>query len=526
MVGRNLIESLALGGKPSCTRHASLANLQGIRSTAMSRILIVDDEENIRFTLHELLRREGQGYQIEEAGDGVAAVEKTRKTQYSLIIMDIRMPRLDGIAALKQIREHSPDAIVVIITAHGTQKLALEALQLGAYDYFTKPFDLTEVRIVVRRAIEKARLLRQLEQLREQDTSRFAFSSLIGQSDAMQATFRLIERVLDNDVTVLITGESGTGKELVASAIHNNGVRKDKPMIKVNTVAIPESLLESELFGHERGAFTGAVSQKMGKVEAANGGTLFLDEIGDMSLPLQGKLLRVLQEREIERVGSTKTIKVDIRVIAATNRDLAKMVEKNEFREDLYYRLNVIPIHLPPLRKRRDDIALLIDHFVNEYNPRLRRNITAVAEGALQKLLNYSWPGNIRELENTVQRIMLMATGNTIHVDDLPPSLRSDSLLAARSIPSELPAGAEVLEEIDLKTLLNTEDFSQPLADRVQHIGDHIEKYLIKGALRKTGGHRQETADLLGMSRKSLHNKMVRYGLFKDEPGRGTRGDE
>ena len=483
----------------------------------MSRILIVDDEENIRFTLHELLRREGQGYVIDEAGDGVAALEKVRQNRYALVIMDIRMPRMDGIAALREIRTIDPDVIVVLITVHGTQKLAMEALQIGAYDYFTKPFELTEVRIVVRRAIEKARLLRMLDQMRRQEMQRYSFDRIVGQSPSMQDVFRLLERVLDNDVTVLITGESGTGKELVATAIHNNSMRRDKPLVKVNTVAIPEALLESELFGHERGAFTGAVAQKIGKVEAASTGTLFLDEIGDMSLPLQAKLLRVLQEREIERVGSTKTIKVDIRVIAATNRDLAKMVESGEFREDLYYRLNVVPIHLPPLRKRREDVPMLIDHFINEYNPKLRRNITAVADSALAKLLNYPWPGNIRELENTMQRTMVMATGTTITEADLPPTLRGESKLAQRPQSDDVTPGIDILRDIDLASLLNTEEFTMPLAERLQLISDHLEKHLIRAALKKAGAHRQESADLLGISRKSLHNKMVRYGLFSEE---------
>ncbi|CAN5214629.1 nitrogen fixation sigma-54 dependent transcriptional regulator GnfM [soil metagenome] len=487
----------------------------------MSKILIVDDEENIRFTLNELLRREGQGYVIEQASDGLQAVEMVRKGNYSLVIMDLRMPRLDGMSALRQMKEISPDLIAVLITAHGTQKLAIEALQAGAYDYFTKPFELNEVRIVVRRAMEKARLLKVIDQMRQQESARYSFDRIVGQSAPMQEIFSLIERVLDNDVTVLITGESGTGKELIATAIHTNGARSAKPMIKVNTVAIPEALLESELFGHERGSFTGAVAQKIGKVEAAHGGTLFLDEIGDMSLTLQAKLLRVLQEREIERVGSTKTIKVDIRVIAATNRDLGKMVEKNEFREDLYYRLNVLPIHVPPLRKRRDDIPILIDHFIAEYNPKLKRNISVLSEAALQKLLNYPWPGNIRELENTIQRTMLMAQGNVIQVDDLPPTLRSDSALARRPTTDTLPAGAEIFEDLDLRSLLNTEEFGTPLSDRLQQISDHLEKYLIRGALKKTEGHRQETADLLGISRKSLHNKMVRYGLFSEEKSSG-----
>ncbi|MCC6546850.1 sigma-54-dependent Fis family transcriptional regulator [Candidatus Sumerlaeota bacterium] len=481
----------------------------------MPAILIVDDEENIRFTLRELLRREAAGYHVEEASNGLEAVEKVKRQRYDLVIMDVRMPKLDGMEALKQMRDAHPDIIVVMITAHGTQRLAAEAVVAGAYDYFTKPFELNEARVVFRRAIEKARLLLLIEQMRKVETSRIFFDDIVGQSASMQEVFNLVQRVLDNEVTVLITGESGTGKELVATAIHNNGPRRDKPIVKVNTVAIPESLLESEMFGYERGAFTGAVSQKIGKVEAATGGTLFLDEIGDMSLPLQAKLLRVLQEREIERVGSTKTIKVDLRVIAATNRDLAKMVEKGEFREDLYYRLNVLPIHLPPLRKRRDDIPILIDHFIEEYNPKLKRNVTSVEDLALQKLLNYSWPGNIRELENTMQRVMLMSQGNTIRLADLPATLKGTQQLASSA--REMPPGGEALEDLDLRSVLNTDDFGQPLADRLQIITDHIEKYLIRAALKKTKGHRQDTADLLSMSRKSLHNKMVRYGLFSEE---------
>ncbi len=481
----------------------------------MSRILIVDDEENIRFTLTELLRREGQGYQIDEAPDGLTAVDLVRKNRYALVILDVRMPKLDGMSALRQMREIRADLIVVLITAHGTQKLALEAIQAGAYDYFTKPFDLTEVRIVFRRAIEKARLQAQIDQMRQQEIARYSFDRIIGQSSAMQEVFNLVERVLDNDVTVLITGESGTGKELVATAIHNKGLRVDQPLVKVNTVAIPETLLESELFGHERGAFTGAIAQKIGKVEAANNGTLFLDEIGDMSLPLQSKLLRVLQEREIERVGSTKTVKVDIRVIAATNRDLAKMVENNEFREDLYYRLNVLPIHLPPLRKRREDIPLLVDFFIQQYNPRLKKSINSVSDSALQKLLNYPWPGNIRELENTVQRTMLMARSSTIQYEDLPPTLKSERQIEKPTDTEGL--NVAVFEDLDLPSLLDTEAFDRPLADRLSLITDHIEKHLIRAALRKKNHHRQETADLLGISRKSLHNKMVRYGLFSEE---------
>jgi nitrogen regulation protein NR(I) len=483
-------------------------------------ILVVDDEENIRFVLRQVFKAEG--FAVEEATDGVDAVEKVRKRHYPIVIMDVRMPKMDGLAALRQIREIDPDATVLIITAHGTAKTAMEALALGAYDYFTKPFELNEVRIVVRRAVEKFRLLRQIQEMRESLSPAQRFDRLIGQSAGMQEVYSLLRRVIDNDVTVLITGESGTGKELVASAVHNAGQRAGGPFIKVNTAAIPETLLESELFGHERGAFTGAVQQKIGKVEAANGGTLFLDEIGDMPLSLQSKLLRVLQEREIERVGSTKVHKVDIRVVCATNRDLQAMVEQGTFREDLYYRINVLPIHLPPLRRRRDDIPPLIDHFIQKFNVLLKRRITSVRNDALQALLAYSWPGNVRELENVIQRAMLMAEGSQLELEHLPPTVQGGpkDLPPSTDVPGERHAA---LGNLDLKSLLDPNDFAIPLHDRLARISDNIEVYLIKAALRRTGGHRQESANLLGISRKSLHNKMVRYGLFGEEDAEEDR---
>ncbi|MBX3729130.1 MAG: sigma-54-dependent Fis family transcriptional regulator [Candidatus Sumerlaeia bacterium] len=479
-------------------------------------ILIADDEANIRFVLAELLRREG--LRPVECSNGLDAVRLVKSRRFDAVIMDIKMPKMDGLAALKEMRTARPDLTVLLVTAHGTQATALEALEYGAYDYFTKPFDINEVRIVLRRALEKARLMETLREIREQAVSRYCFDSIVGQSDAMREVFQLISRVLDNDVTVLIGGESGTGKELIASAIHYNSPRADGPFIRINTVAIPESLLESEMFGHERGSFTGAIQQKIGKVEAANGGTLFLDEIGDMPLPLQGKLLRVLQEREIERVGSTKTIPVDIRVICATYRDLGEMVRKGQFREDLYYRINVMPVFIPPLRDRREDIPLLIDHFVQYYNPRLSKFIRGVSQSALQKFLDYPWPGNVRELENMIQRTMLLAEGDTVTVDDLPPVLRSGtgSGAPATPMPGSLAATHDALNELNLQSLLDTEDFDTPLAERLALLTDHIEKYLIRAALSRAGGHRQETADLLGISRKSLHNKMVRHGLFDE----------
>ncbi len=473
------------------------------------RILIVDDEPNIRFVLGELLSREG--YQTDDCGDGLTAVEKISKEHFDMVIMDLRMPRMDGMTALKKAREIRPDIIVLMISAHGTEKTAVEAIENGAYDYISKPFDLNETRIVVRRALEKLRLSETVSDLRRQTISRFAFGNIIGQSAAMREVYHLIERVKDNDVSVLVTGESGTGKELVAAAVHHNSPRGAGPFIKVNTAAIPETLLESELFGHERGAFTGAVSQKIGKFEAANSGTIFLDEIGDMSLPLQAKLLRVLQEREIERVGSTKTVKVDIRVVCATNRDLGKCVENGSFREDLYYRINVLPVFLPPIRKRKEDIPLLIDHFIDQYNSKLGCNIHGVEPEALELLMGYPWPGNVRELENIVQRSMLMTGGETITASVLPPVVRSGGASETSLAPNSGP-----LEDLDLSSLLNTNNFELPLAERLTKISDHIERFLIRAALARTGGHRQETADLLRISRKSLHNKMVRHELFDE----------
>ncbi|MDX9975955.1 MAG: sigma-54 dependent transcriptional regulator [FCB group bacterium] len=481
-------------------------------------VLVVDDEANIRFVLAELLRREG--CRPVECTNGVDAVELVKKRGFDAVIMDIRMPKMDGLTALKEMRAARPDLTVLLITAHGSNKTAVQALEHGAYDYFTKPFDINEVRVVLRRAIEKTRMLEALREIRDQTVSRYSYDSIVGQSGAMRAVFDLIGRVIDNDVTVLITGESGTGKELIASAIHHNGRRAGGPFIRVNTVAIPETLLESEMFGHERGSFTGAVQQKIGKVEAANGGTLFLDEIGDMSLPLQGKLLRVLQEREIERVGSTKTVPVDIRVVCATNCDLGKMVDEGKFREDLYYRINVMPVYIPPLRERPEDIALLVDHFIEHYNPRLAKNIRGITRDALQRFLDYPWPGNVRELENLLQRTMLLAQGDILTADDLPPVLRSDASADRGAVRGRRPADAtishEVLEQLDLESLLDTNCFETPLAERLSLISDHVERHLILAALEKTGGHRQESADLLGISRKSLHNKMVRYHLFDE----------
>lgn len=472
------------------------------------RILVAEDDEAQRFMLSEALSREG--YEVVCARDGAEAVERVRTEDFDVALMDIRMPRLDGIEALRQIRSMRPELLVIMITAFGSQDVAMRAIREGAYDYFTKPFNLDELRLVVRRAVEKNALRRQLTALEHQLRDRLSFDRLIGQSAPMQRVFDLVRKVVTSDVTVLITGESGTGKELVAQAIHYHSARRAKPFVSVNCAAIPENLLESELFGHERGAFTGAVGTKLGQIEIANGGTVFLDEIGDMSLALQAKLLRVLQEREIVRVGGTKPIRVDIRVIAATNRDLTQLVKEKKFREDLYFRLNVVPIALPPLRERTGDIPLLVDHFIRVYNPRLNKAITGVEPAALEMMERYAWPGNVRELENTIQRAMILATGSTITVEDLPAAIREGGHGREGS-----NVWLEPLANDSAKMRALIEDFSLPLQEKIERLTEELEKKLIVAALKKANFRRQETADLLGISRKSLHNKMVKYNLFR-----------
>jgi len=408
--------------------------------------------------------------------------------------LDIKMPRMDGIEALKEIQKIDPGMPVVMITAYGNSKIAMQAVREGAYDYFNKPFDVNEIRIVIKRALERHRLQNQIERLETQLLQEYRFDRIIGTSPKIQEVFALINKVTTNDVTVLIGGESGTGKELVAQAIHYHSYRSKKPFVKVSCVAIPETLLESEMFGHERGAFTGAHQTKLGKFELAQAGTLFLDEIGDMPLSLQVKLLRVIQERELERIGGTKTIKMDIRLIASTNRNLAEAVKAQTFREDLYFRINVLPIYLPPLRERVDDIPLLVQHFIKYYNQKIGKNVKKVSDEVMKIFMDYPWPGNVRELENVIQRAIILSTGDAITPDILPPNLHVVPL-----IPE--------LSHI-------TEDFSLPMLERIQIITDKIEERMIRAALVKANLRRQETADLLGISRKSLHNKMQKHDLL------------
>ncbi len=454
-------------------------------------VLVVDDDESMRYLLEEALSKEG--YSIVTAKDGEESVRRAKEMVFDAIIMDIRMPGMSGLEAIAEIKKYDRSAVIVVITAYGTEKMAIEAVEKGAYDYFTKPFELEDLRAVVRRAIEKRRLRAENETLHRELKRKCEFSNIIGESGRMMEVYEIVSQVVNTDVTVLIYGESGTGKELIARAIHYNSLRKDKPFIKMNCVAIPETLLESELFGHEKGAFTGAVARKLGKFELANRGTLFLDEVGDMSLLTQAKLLRVLQEREFERVGGTQTVKVDVRIIAATNKDLPQAVKRKEFREDLYYRLNVVSLVMPPLRERREDIPQLFEHFMKEYNKKLNRDVQRISVEAMELLMKYPWPGNIRELENVLQRAIVLEKGDTLTKEHLP--------MVIQSLDREMKFD---VDRIGMTT---------SLSEAVNQVLEDVEKQFILRALERTGWNRTKAAEELRISRKSLHNKMKKYSI-------------
>jgi two-component system response regulator AtoC len=461
------------------------------------QILVVDDEPNLRRVLSAQLARDG--YEVLTAEDGEAGLELLREHHVDLIITDLRMPKVDGMELLRQALTMDPDLPVVMITAHGTVDTAVEALKLGAFDYVTKPFDQAEVRTIVRKALAT-------RELADRDASHdpaavsetFRFG-IIGRSPAIQDVCAVLDRVADTPTTVLITGESGTGKEVVARAVHENSSRRDRPFIKVNCAAIPRDLMESELFGYERGAFTGAVGSKPGRFELANQGTLFLDEIGSIPVEMQVKLLRALQESEFERVGGVKTLRVDVRVVAATNSDLKKEIEKGTFRDDLYYRLNVVPIQLPPLRDRGGDIPLLVRHFIAKFNARLKKSIQGIQPDAAARLEAYTWPGNIRELENVVERAVLFCDDTELRSIDLPAELRDEA--GAARLPT--PTGG-------------TPD---GLKEQVKAAMSRLEREIIVKALDQTRGNVTHAARLLKISRKGLQLKMKELGLReRDEP--------
>ena len=450
----------------------------------MNRILVVDDEQSMRDFLAIMLKKEG--HDVAAAENGTQALKALQTEIFDLVITDVIMPKVDGIEVLRTIKEVSPETVVIVITAFATADTAVEAMKLGAYDYITKPFKVDEIKLIIQNALEKRHLRKENLSLRREIESRAGFENFIGRSQTMQNVFALIRQVADTKSTVLITGESGTGKELVAKAVHFNSQRKDKPFVTVNCGALPDTLLESELFGYLKGAFTGAVSNKQGLFEAANGGSIFLDEISATTPALQIKLLRVLQEREFMRVGGTTAIKVDVRIIAASNKDLLQEVSKGAFREDLYYRLNVILIHLPPLRDRKDDIPLLADFFLRKFAS--GKEPKKITSEAMKMLVNNHWAGNVREMENMIERSVIMATDDTIRIEHMPDDGK-DFRSSTELVPSEIPENG-----IDLEALL-----------------ENAEKILLNKALQKTGGVKTNAAKLLGLTFRSFRHRLRKY---------------
>jgi len=449
------------------------------------RILIVDDDPQMRFFLQQALKKED--YVVEVAEDGARGVALGVEGKHDVTLMDVKLPDMSGLDAMREIKKARPDTLVIVITAFDSRDVALEAVKRGAYDYFTKPLKVEELRVIIRRALDRVALSEELADLKEALRDREKFSLIVGQSSRLTEMLRSLQKLCKVDSTVMILGESGTGKELVAQAVHNNSSRANKPFVKVNCAAIPAPLLESELFGYRKGAFTDARADKEGKFQAANGGTLLLDEIGDMTLELQAKILRALETREIERVGSTAPERVDLRIIASTNRDLEQMVQKGEFREDLFYRLAVFKVHVPPLRERAGDVPLLARHFVRTYSEWLNKPVSGLTDGAMTALNAYEWPGNVRELKNCIEFAAVMTERDVIDMSDLPPQVtrRGGGV-----------DGGEVGGRIPLDETLN-----------------RIEKRIIMDTLSRTGGVQAKAAEILGITERSMWHRVKKLDI-------------
>ncbi len=444
------------------------------------KLLIVDDEKNIREGLQKALTLDG--YDVMLASDGREALDRIEEGDIDLVITDLKMPRLSGEELMKDALENYPYLPIIILTGHGTIENAVEAMRNGAYDFITKPLNIDKLSLIVKRALENSSLKRQNRELLNQLKKKYSFENIIGKSTPMKKVFEIVELVAPSRANVLIYGESGTGKEMIADAIHHNSPRRDKPYVKVHCAALPETLLESELFGHEKGAFTGAIMRKRGRFELASLGTIFLDEIGEISLKTQVKLLRVIQEREFERVGGEHPVKVDVRIISATNKNLKEEIERGNFREDLYYRLDVVSIHVPPLRDKKDDIPLMVHKFIEDFSRENNKEIEGITNGALKSLMSYKWPGNVRELRNVIESIVVLTKSKVITEQDLPPDILSKD---ERSY-LKLQAGVDLGE---------------------------AEKRLILFTLENTGGNKTKASEILRIGRKTLHRKLAEYGM-------------
>jgi nitrogen regulation protein NR(I) len=470
----------------------------------MQTILIVDDDKSIRYSLKRMLEEK---YSIFTAQNGEEALDRIRETLPDLIIMDIRMPGRNGIEVLKEIKSIDPKSLVIIMTAYGTTETAIEAMKYGAFDYILKPFPIPQMKGLVEKALSLRKMMKQEVTYAATEGEEGEGERIIGSSPKMQEIYKIVGQIAPSDVTVLLRGESGTGKELFARAIYQHSLRSMQPFLPVNCAAIPDTLLESELFGHEKGAFTGAISRRIGKLEQCHRGTIFLDEIGDMSLSTQSKLLRALQERSFERLGGTETIKVDIRFIVATNKDLEDAILSGKFREDLYYRLNVVSIHIPPLGERKEDIPELASYFIKKFNRDLKKKIAGIAPAAMEKIISYGWPGNVRQLENVLKRAMVLCQGEWILEDQLVFEKgwerREAGDLGEKTIEDlldiffeELSGAAVTLQDLDMISTL--------------------ERGLILRALQKTRGNQVQAAQLLGINRSTLRSKMERYNIKKE----------
>jgi DNA-binding NtrC family response regulator len=456
------------------------------RSDKVRSVLIVDDEVGVRESLKMILKKD---YDVFLAKDAEETFLQIKEHSPDVILLDIILPDLDGLKVLEKIKQNEPDIVVIMITATNTAKTAVEAMKLGAYHYVTKPFDNDELRLIISRSLSEKALKQELIFRREEMDKSFDFGNILGKSKGMKDIFKVVKQIADSKSTVLIMGESGTGKELISRAIHYNSNRKNYPFVTINCAAIPETLIESELFGHEKGAFTNAIEKKLGRFEVAHQGTLFLDEIGELSLTTQAKILRFLEEKEFNRVGGSKTIKVDVRLITATNKDLNQMIKKGGFREDLYYRINVVPIVIPPLRERKEDIPILIDHFINKFGVENNKNVKGINKDALEFLMQYEWPGNVRELENLIERVIALTSNEYIPANELPYSFKN--------IPKINGLKESVLDG-KVSFLQAEEEF---------------EKEVILDALKRTNYIQSHAAEILGISRRILKYKMDKLGI-------------